>query len=45
MASSSPCNRRPFEARSAISAVSGLVCEGKWSRRERGGGLGQPSWI
>ena len=43
MVPSSPCNRRPFAARSAISMVSGLVCEGKWSQREGGGALGQPS--
>ena len=29
MVSSSPCNRRPFAGRSAMSAVSGRVCDGK----------------
>ena len=37
--SSSPCNRPPLAARSTISAISGLVCEGKWSQSERGGGV------
>ena len=41
----SPCNRRPFAARSAMSVISGLVCEGKWSQRDRGRGLGRPSWM
>ena len=36
MESSSPCNRWTFAARSAVSAISGLVCQGKWSQREGG---------
>ena len=37
MVSSSPRSKRPFVARSKISAGSGRVWEGKWSQRVRGG--------
>ena len=36
--SSSPPSKRPLAARSVMSAISGLLCEGKWSQRELGGG-------
>ena len=35
----SRCNKRPLAARSTISTISGLVCEGKWSQSEKGGGV------
>ena len=34
--------KRPLVARSVMSAISGLVCEGKWSQRA-GRGSGRPS--
>ena len=37
--SSSPCNRRLLAVRSTISAISGLVCKGKWSQSERREGV------
>ena len=41
--SSSPSNKRPLAVRSVMSAVYGLLCEGKWLQRDRGGGSGRPS--
>ena len=43
MVSSSPSYERPLVARSVMSAISGLVCEGKRYQRERGTALGRPS--
>ena len=43
MVSSSLYNKQPLAARSVMSVISGLVCEGKWSQRERGEGSGRPS--
>ena len=40
MVTLSPSNNRPLAARSVMSAISDLVCEGKWSQRRRGEGLG-----
>ena len=36
----SPSNKRPLAARLVMSAISDLVCVGKWSQRERGESLG-----
>ena len=43
MVSSSPSNKRSLAARSVMSAISGLLSEGKWSQKERGGGSGRPN--
>ena len=40
MVSSSPPNKRSLAAKTVMSAISGLLCKGKWSQRERGGGSG-----
>ena len=40
MVASSPSSKRPLAARSVMSVIYGLLCEGKWLERELGGGLG-----
>ena len=39
MVASSPSSKRPLAARSVMSVISGLLCEGKWLERELGGGV------
>ena len=39
MVASSPSSKRPLAAKSVMSVISGLLCEGKWLERELGGGV------